>query len=167
MQSYNLSKLNIVILENNKLIRRLMSNVFQEFGVRKGMSTGNPDDAYDLFTNNHADIIISDWSPELDGIEFMQRLRSTSESPDPFVPVIICTGNTEKQHVYTARDAGMTEFLVKPVSARTIYGRIVSVIEKHRPFIRNDNFFGPDRRRRNIPDFGVERRSKTAVRTFQ
>jgi len=34
MQSYNLSNLNILILENNKLIRRLMSNVFHEFAAR-------------------------------------------------------------------------------------------------------------------------------------
>ena len=158
MQSYNLSNLNVLILENNKLIRRLMSNVFHEFGVRKGEKTGNPDLAFKMFASNTADLIISDWSPDLDGIEFLKRIRSAPESPDPFVPIIICTGNTEKKHVITARDAGMTEFLVKPVSAKTIYSRIVSVIEKHRQFIRNDDYFEPDRRRHNTPEIAVERR---------
>jgi CheY-like chemotaxis protein len=158
MQSYNLTKLNVLILENNKLIRQLMSNVFHEFGVRKGLKTGNPDHAFEMFSSNNADIIISDWSPELDGIEFLKRIRSAPESPDPFVPIIICTGNTEKQHVLTARDAGMTEFLVKPVSAKTIYSRIVSVIEKHRQFIRNDSYFGPDCRRHVTAEIAVERR---------
>lgn len=158
MQSYNLSNLNILILENNKLIRRLMSTVFHEFGVRKGQKTGDPEDAFKMFTSNTPDIIISDWSPELDGIEFVKRVRSAPDSPDPFVPIIICTGNTEKRHVSTARDAGMTEFLVKPVSAKTIYSRIVAVIEHNRRFVRNHNFFGPDRRRRVLPGLAVERR---------
>ena len=163
MQSYNLSKINVLILENNKLIRRLMSNVFHEFGVRKGLKTGDPDAAYKMFSTNTADIIISDWSPDLNGIEFLKRIRSSPDSPDPFVPIIICTGNTEKQHVVTARDAGMTEFLVKPVSAKTIYSRIVSVIEKHRQFIRIDDYFGPDRRRHQTAALAVERRQMFAA----
>ena len=163
MQSYNLTKLNVLILENNKLIRQLMSNVFHEFGVRKGQKTGDPDDAFEMFSSDAADIIISDWSPEVDGIEFLKRIRSAPESPDPFVPIIICTGNTEIHHVVTARDAGMTEFLVKPVSAKTIYSRIVSVIEKHRQFIRVENYFGPDRRRHEAPAIAVERRKVFAA----
>ena len=163
MHSYNLSNLNILILENNKLIRHLMSNVFHVFGVRKGLKTGNPDHAYEMFSSNAADIIISDWSPELDGIEFLKRIRSAPDSRDPFVPIIICTGNSEKQHVVTARDAGMTEFLVKPVSAKSIYSRIVSVIEKHRPFIRIETYFGPDRRRHVTHAIAIERRKMFAA----
>ena len=161
MQSYNLSRINVLILENNKLIRRLMSNVFQEFGVRKGQSASHPDVAFDMFASNSADIIISDWSPELDGIDFVKRVRWSANSPNPCVPLIVCSGNTEKRHVFAARDAGMTEFLAKPVSARTIYSRICSVIENHRPFIRYGDFFGPDRRRSRGNGYdGVERRMR-------
>jgi|TARA_B100000315_G_C14038272_1_gene346298 hypothetical protein len=36
MQSYNLTNINVLILENNTLICHLMTNVFREFGVKKG-----------------------------------------------------------------------------------------------------------------------------------
>ncbi len=162
MQSYNLTKINVLILENNSLIRRLMTSVFREFGVSKGQSTSNPDTAFSMFTDNAADIIISDWAPELDGISFIKRVRRAPESPNPYVPIIICSGNTETKHVLTARDAGMSEYLVKPVSAKSIYSRICSIVEKDRVFVRNGKFIGPDRRRRTVP-VEAERRKNAAA----
>ena len=150
MQSYNLTNINVLILENNSLIRRLMTNVFREFGIRKGRSTDNPDSAFNMFADNAADIIISDWSPDLDGISFIKRIRQAPESPDPYVPIIVCSGHGEIGHVLTARDAGMSEYLIKPVSAKSIYSRICSIVEKDRLFVRNGNYFGPDRRHRTV-----------------
>jgi two-component system chemotaxis response regulator CheY len=57
------------------------------------------------------------------------------------------------------RDNGMTEFLAKPISAKTIYARLCSVIENPRAFIRVGVFFGPDRRRRQAEGYeSFERR---------
>ncbi|MEK9753945.1 MAG: hypothetical protein VW338_12165 [Rhodospirillaceae bacterium] len=50
----------------------------------------------------------------------------------------------------TARDGGMSEFLAKLVSARTLYKRIARIVCESRPFVHADHFFGPDRRRRAI-----------------
>jgi hypothetical protein len=58
-----------------------------------------------------------------------------------------------------ARDAGVTEFLVKPLSAKALYERILSVVLHPRPFVRTKNYFGPDRRRNSNPGYaGPERR---------
>ena len=157
MQHYNLSKINVLILENNTLIRRLMNGVFNEFGVRKGRSTDNPGKAYELFAATDAYIIISDWAPELDGISFIERVRRDPNSPNPYVPIIVCSGNTKRRQVLAARDAGMSEYLAKTVSPKSIYSRICSVVKNERSFISNDNYFGPDRRRRVLAT-GKERR---------
>ena len=91
------------------------------------------------------------------------KVRQDIDSSDPFVPVIICTANTEYHHVCTARDNGMTEYLAKPVSAQTIYGRICALVENHRPFIRVSDFFGPDRRRHHKEEPGMVDRRKRAI----
>ena len=57
------------------------------------------------------------------------------------------TGHTEKARVTAARDAGITEFLAKPISAKALYQRIVNVVANPRPFIKTKTYFGPDRRR--------------------
>ena len=69
------------------------------------------------------------------------------------------TGHSEKQRVIGARDAGVTEFLAKPISAKSLYERILNVVANPRPFIKSKNYFGPDRRRNvNTNYIGPERR---------
>jgi two-component system chemotaxis response regulator CheY len=59
-----------------------------------------------------------------------------------------------------ARDAGITEFLAKPVSATLIYRRIAAMVENPRDFVETGSFFGPDRRRRAAGPKGAERRKQ-------
>jgi hypothetical protein len=61
--------------------------------------------------------------------------------------------------VIGARDAGVTEFLAKPISAKGLYQRILNVVANPRPFIKTETYFGPDRRRNvNASYAGPERR---------
>jgi two-component system chemotaxis response regulator CheY len=69
------------------------------------------------------------------------------------------TGHSEKKRVVGARDAGITEFLAKPISATTLYERILNLAANPRPFIKTKTYFGPDRRRGvNSSYVGPERR---------
>jgi hypothetical protein len=64
--------------------------------------------------------------------------------------------------VLAARDAGVTEFLVKPFTVTGLLRRIEALIFQARPFVRSPTYFGPDRRRRADPNYrGVERRRRT------
>ena len=159
MRYYDLTKLSILVLEKHLLIRKLLTEVFNEFGVATVFSTPVLEIAFDIFMTNTVDVVICDWTQDLDGMAFLKRLRQDQESHNPFIPVIVCTANIEMGHVSTARDLGMTNYLRKPVSAKMIYLGICAVIEDHRPFIRTGSFFGPQRRHRRIdPYTGVERR---------
>ena len=155
---YDLTKLSILVLEKHLLIRKLLTEVFNEFGVATVFSTPDPEIAFDMFMTNPVDIVICDWTHDLDGMAFLTRLRQDQESHNPFIPVIVCTANTKVSHLSTARDLGMTNYLSKPVSAKMIYLGICAAIEDRRPFIRTGSFFGPQRRHRSIPYTGVERR---------
>lgn len=162
LPSYDISGLNILVLEKHKLMRNLMKQVFQTFNVTNLSITDDPLKAYEMALTTTPDLILSDWSHDLDGIDFVHRLRLSADSPDPFVPIIIVTAKSTLNNVYEARDAGMTEFLAKPVSAQTIYNRICSTIEHNRPFVRIASFFGPDRRRRKGVFGGPDRRGRMA-----
>lgn len=164
LPAYDISSLNVLILEKHSLMRNLMKQVFQTFNVSSLQITDDPEVAFELACQVPPDLILSDWSHDLDGIDFLNRVRLSADSPDPFVPVIVVTAKSTLRNVYDARDAGMTEFLAKPVSAQTIYNRICATIEQNRPFVRTTNFFGPDRRRRKGPYSGQDRRGNTALR---
>jgi response regulator RpfG family c-di-GMP phosphodiesterase len=68
------------------------------------------------------------------------------------------TGHAERPLLERARDAGVHEFLAKPVSASMLYARLQRVIENPPPFVRSDTYFGPDRRRRAVAFTGPDRR---------
>lgn len=162
MRSYDLRKIDILVLEKHQLIRSLLKQVFHEFGVMDVQLHSCPSTAFQAFVEKPVDLVIADWTPDLDGIGFLRRIRNHQQTPNPFVPVIMLTAYTELNRVCTARDAGMHEFLAKPVSAGTLYSRLCAVIERNRPFIRSLDFFGPDRRRSKAQHRGPERRYKTA-----
>jgi FixJ family two-component response regulator len=86
-------------------------------------------------------------------------VRTNEGSPNCYLPIIMLTGHAERSAVETARDAGVNEFLTKPVSAEKLYSKIHTLIETPRVFVRSGDYFGPDRRRRQNPKYkGPERR---------
>src|ERR1044072_2792735 len=97
--------------------------------------------------------------PIFDGLELAQMIRQPDANTNPYVPSIMLTGHSEKNSVVSQRDAGITEFLAKPFSAKSLYQRILNVVANPRPFIRTKSYFGPDRRRNVNPNYaGPERR---------
>jgi YesN/AraC family two-component response regulator len=100
------------------------------------------------------DIVMTDLTmAPLDGVDFVKLLRTSPDSPNTMAPVIMITGHSTLRHVQEARDAGVNEFLTKPVTARGVIDRICEVIENARPYVRAPNYFGPERRRRQDPSF--------------
>jgi two-component system chemotaxis response regulator CheY len=86
-------------------------------------------------------------------LEFTREVRTAPGSPNPFIPIVMITGHTEKHRVQAARDAGITEFLAKPFTAQSLFAHLAIIIEHPRPFVRCPGYFGPDRRRKTIEDY--------------
>jgi DNA-binding response OmpR family regulator len=106
--------------------------------------------------------------PIFDGLELTQMIRQPDGVGNPYAPIIMLTGHSEKRRVMVARDAGVTEFLAKPISAKGLYQRILNVVANPRPFIRTKNYFGPDRRRNNTNTYiGVDRRTGAKAEIVQ
>src|SRR3546814_20681438 len=89
-----------------------------------------------------------DWEMEgMNGMTLLQTIRSGRRGINPMTPVIVVSANTIARNVIQARDAGMPEFLAKPISAASLYARLVSILESPRRFVRAGPYCGPDRRR--------------------
>ncbi len=155
----NLTELDVLILEKTKFMRDTLSSVLRGLGVSNLRAAADLGEAFRLFSSSAPDIVFSDWCPRLDGIDFLRLVRQHPSSPNPYVPVIMVTANTEAHHILTARDNGMTEYLVKPFTATGVYKYVRAVVEKERAFVKHSSFFGPNRRRRNLPHEGEDRRT--------
>ena len=160
MYRIDFSRLRFLIIDDNVHMRRLLRTILYGFGTRDILEAEDGAVGLEVFGNQLPDIVLADWSmPILNGIEFTRMVRQPENSRNPFVPVIMVTAYSELHRVAEARDAGVTEFLVKPISAKALYQRILAVIVSPRPFIRTTTYFGPDRRRTTNAGYrGPERR---------
>jgi CheY-like chemotaxis protein len=159
---FDFNKLSILIIEDNKIMIKLIASVLETLGVGTILTAENGDAGFQMFCNKNPDIVITDWQMEpVTGIEVINKIRTSPKSPNKTAPVIIMTGFSALPRIFKARDMGATEFLVKPFSANGLARRIAYVITRPRDFIRTPNYFGPDRRRRIIENYkGPRRRAK-------
>ena len=150
MRSFDFSDISVLVAEHNNYMRHTIRSILRTFNIGDIVETQNPEDAWDAFCTSTPDVVFADWAPGFDGMSLLQKIRRDPTSPNPFVPIIIVTSMSDKKNVLTARDLGMTEFLAKPFSPKQIFLRLRIVAEQPRAFIKTGNFFGPDRRRRNL-----------------
>ncbi|MCH7864308.1 MAG: response regulator [Proteobacteria bacterium] len=160
MKSYDLSNLTVLIVEKFATMRTIFRQVMREFSIPHIHDAGDPEEGYVQFNDFSPDIVFIDWAPGFDGLNLVQAIRKGKNTPDPFAAIIMVSAYTETHQIKEARDAGVTEYLAKPISANRIYDRIVAVIENDRQFVRVEAFVGPDRRRLGRPYGGEERRAE-------
>lgn len=158
--AYQFYRISVLVVEDNQPMLEVTKSLLLTFGVGHVIGAQNGEIGFKRYCEYNPDIVIADWMMKpMDGISFTRQVRNDPVSPNPYVPIILMTGFSEKRRVLQARDAGVTEFLVKPFNARDLYKRIVQVVERPRQFVRADDFFGPDRRRKkNMPYDGPMRR---------
>ncbi len=158
--TYDLSQARILIVEDMQPMLTLTTSMLSLFGFANVYGAKSVEEGFRLFCQHNHDIVVTDWLMEpFDGLDLIRMIRHDDASPNRFVPILLMTGYSDQPRVEAARDMGVTEFLVKPYSARDMYARIVQIIEKPRQFVDTGEFFGPDRRRRkNFAFYGRDRR---------
>ncbi len=163
--SYQFENISVLIVEDNQPMLELTKSIMHTFGVLNVLTARNGEDGFKMFCQHKPDVVIADWMMKpMDGISLTRRIRNDPSSVNPFVPVVLMTGFSERRRVMQARDAGVTEFLVKPFNARDLYRRLSQLIERPRQFIRSEDFFGPDRRRKSGAGFDGTYKRETDVR---
>ncbi len=163
MRIINMSDLNILVADSNQYMLKIIRAMLRGFGISNIREANDGAIALEELNSHVIDIVIADYALEtLNGVEFVELVRGAEDSHSRFVPIIMLSAYTEKWRIEAARDAGVTEFLSKPLCANDLYLRLVEVIERPRQFIRTNRYIGPDRRRHDSSTYkGADRRSST------
>ena len=141
--------LRVLLVDDYQHMRRIVASMLSGLGVGQVREVRDGADALKVLKNWAADIAIVDFlMAPMDGLEFTRLVRNDPSSLDPYLPIIMMTGYSERFRVTEARDAGVTEFVAKPLTARALFTRLQTVVLNPRPFVRAEDYFGPDRRRK-------------------
>lgn len=149
----NLTGLRVLVIDDHAFSRHVGMAALRSLNIKTIAEAENANEGLGAVQSFAPDLILVDWVMEgIDGITFVKSVRGNKNSNARFLPIIMVSAYAELWRVREARDAGCNEFVVKPFAARTLYAKIRAIIENPRPFVEvADGYFGPDRRRRNMP----------------
>ena len=160
MNSYNISGISVLSVDGNDFLRDILRQLLRAFGIRSFLEAKNGEDAFRQLKFTQPDIVFCDWEMDaINGHGFVRKVRTATDSPCPYIPIVVLTGHTEVQHIVAARDAGANGYLAKPVTPLLLYDRICRLIESDCRFVQCDAYSGPDRRKSSSREYpGVDRR---------
>jgi CheY-like chemotaxis protein len=150
--SLGFESLRVLLIDDNWHMRSIAITLLQGFGITQIREFASGAEGVAASKIWPADLALVDFkmSP-MNGVEFTRVIRNAPDSRNPYLPIIMMTGHSALVRVMEARDAGVTEFIAKPLAAKTLLNRLNAVIYQQRPFVRTATYFGPDRRRRADP----------------
>ena len=122
----------VMVVDDQSTGRAILEQVVRGLDERIAVeSFARPIDAVVWATRHVADLVLVDYMmPDMDGIEFAQRLRSLPGYEH--VPIVMVTVHDDRKVRYAALDAGITDFLTKPVDARECLARCRNLLTLRR-----------------------------------
>ena len=138
----------VLIADSNPYTRRLTRIMLTNLGVKSTYEAGDGIAAIEAIRTVNPDVMILDWDmPVLDGCEVMRIVRSPGVFPKANLPIIMLTDDGLQSRVTAAIRLGVHEFLVKPISPKTLQQRLLGIILNPRPMVRAGKFYIPMPRR--------------------
>lgn len=139
--------LGVLVVDDNQYMRKIVRNLLLNVGVREVFEAADGIAGLDAIRTVTPDVVFLDWEmPLLSGSEFVRIVRSPSVFPHPDIPIVMLSSHGERWRVIEAARIGVNEFLVKPVSARALLDRLISILAKPRPIVQIGDYYGPEPR---------------------
>ncbi|RMF00620.1 MAG: response regulator [Alphaproteobacteria bacterium] len=150
----NFAKLRILVVENHKLMRRLLHEMLRGFGVQSIREARSVPEAIEAIYGQEYDLVILDFFlGDLDGAVFAHEVRHDENCINRLVPILLITGMPDHHKVLKVRDAGVNGMLAKPIAPKDLYQRIYSILAYPKPFVITPDYVGPMRERKNPPTY--------------
>ena len=149
MSIFTLSGRNILIVDDLHAMRTIVRSLLNPFQPRAIIEAGDGAEALDIIKARRIDLVITDLNmAPMSGVALTREIRRPDRSANSQIPVLIITGHRESTHVRAALEAGVNEFLTKPLVPSEFKARLENIFNKPRPQVRSATYQGPDRRRR-------------------
>jgi CheY-like chemotaxis protein len=138
----------VLVVDDNQYTRKMIRALLVNCGVKDIYEAADGIEALDAIRTVAPDVVVLDWEmPLLSGAELVRIVRSPGVFPIPNVPIIMLSGHGERWRVVEAVRLGVHEYLIKPVSAKALYDRLVSIVTQPRPVVQLGEYYGPEPRK--------------------
>jgi len=117
----------ILIVDDSRIMRNIVKNTFSELKIPcHFLEAENGKKAYQLLETNPVNLILLDWNmPEMDGMEFLKKVRSMPNYTE--LPIIMVTSESAKYNVVEALQNGATDYIVKPIREKVFMEKLSEI----------------------------------------
>ena len=119
--------MNILIVDDYKTMLRIIRSLLSQLGFQNIDEAANGSMALNRLREKKYGLIISDWNMEpMTGLELLKNVRADEQSKD--IPFIMVTAESKTDNVMAAKQAGVSNYIVKPFNAETLKTKLISVL---------------------------------------
>jgi CheY-like chemotaxis protein len=111
-----------LIVDDSRVIRKVSSKIARSLGY-VAIEAENGEEALARCKQAMPDLVLTDWNmPEMDGIEFVAKLRAIPTPKEPIV--VFCTSNGEAKDIHAGISAGADDYIVKPFDEAALRAKL-------------------------------------------
>jgi two-component system chemotaxis response regulator CheY len=120
-------KMRILVVDDYNTMRRIVRNLLKQLGFENVDEAADGGEAFKKLQEDNFNMVISDWNMEpVTGMELLKQVRANDKLKN--LPFIMVTAESKPENVIAAKQAGVSNYIVKPFNAETLKTKMTSVI---------------------------------------
>ena len=121
------TNMKVLIVDDYKTMLRIIRNLLKQIDFENVEEASDGTEALAKLQAGNFGLVISDWNMEpMTGLELLQHVRSDARLKA--TPFIMITAESKTENVIAAKQAGVSNYIVKPFNAETLRGKIQKVL---------------------------------------
>ena len=117
----------ILIVDDYKTMLRIIRNLLKQLGFNNVDEAIDGSSALQKLRDKDCGLIISDWNMEpMSGLQLLKEVRADVKLKE--LPFIMITAESKSENVIAAKEAGVSNYIVKPFNAATLKGKLTTVL---------------------------------------
>jgi len=119
--------MNILVVDDYKTMLRIIRNLLKQIEYNNVEDATDGAEALAKLRSGNFGLVISDWNMEpMSGLQLLQEVRADSRLKN--LPFIMVTAESKAENVVAAKQAGVSNYIVKPFNAETLKEKIDKVL---------------------------------------
>ncbi len=122
-------KMPILIVDDYKTMLRIVSSLLKRFGFENVDVAAGGTEAFNKMKEKKYGLVISDWNMEpVTGLDLLKQVRGDIRMKD--TPFIMITAESMAEKVIATKDAGISNYIVKPFNGEMLKQKLMAVLGK-------------------------------------
>jgi len=119
--------MNVLIVDDYKTMLRIVRNLLKQIEFNNVDEASHGSEALSKLRAGNFGLVISDWNmAPMTGLQLLQEVRADAKLKT--LPFIMITAESKSENVVAAKQAGVSNYIVKPFNAETLKGKIDKVL---------------------------------------